>query len=94
MSVYVDSCDWRLGRMRMCHMVADSSGELVAMAEAIGLPARYVQHAGTSREHFDVCKQKRAQAVRLGAVEITSRELVAIMRAKANGNAGRGPGGD
>lgn len=63
------------GRMTMCHMVADSTEELLEMADAIGVQRKWLQDAGTHREHFDVALSKRRLAVRAGAVEITMREL-------------------
>lgn len=77
MAVYVDDMAAPFGRMIMSHMIADSHEELLRMADALGLQRRWIQHAGTYREHFDVSRQKRAQAVRLGAIEVTQRELVA-----------------
>jgi hypothetical protein len=69
-SVYVDAPIWIFGRMKMCHMKADSTEELVAMADAIGAPRKWIQYPGTIKEHYDVCKSKRALAVRLGAIEV------------------------
>lgn len=77
MSVYVDDMRAPLGRMRMCHMIADSSDELHAMAGKIGVARRWIQHEGTPDEHYDICLSMRARAVRLGAVEVTRRELAA-----------------
>lgn len=71
MAVYVDDMEWPFGRMLMCHMVADRHTELVAMAKAIGVQVKWIQHGGTYREHFDISKGMRAKAVRLGAVEIS-----------------------
>ena len=75
MSVYVDPAAYPFGRMRMCHMLADTSAELMAMADAIGVARKWVQAPGTWREHFDVCAAKRTLAVQRGAVEVTSQWL-------------------
>lgn len=64
----------------MCHMVADTHEELLAMAEAIGLRRRWLQDAGTYREHFDVSLTKKREALARGAVEISRRELAAFLR--------------
>lgn len=86
MSAYVDEPRYRLGRMWMCHLLADSTDELLAMADRIGVSRRWIQAAGTAREHFDICKAKRALAVQAGAFEVSSRhlaELIAGRRAVA-----------
>ena len=80
MSVYVDSMRAPLGRMVMCHMLADTSAELHAMADRIGVARRWCQHAGTPREHYDISLGKRALAVEAGAIEIGPRELGALLR--------------
>jgi len=79
-SVYVDDMKAGFGRMTMCHMIADSTDELVAMADKIGVARKWIQKAGTSREHFDICMSKRVLAVKHGAVELTIRELAQITR--------------
>lgn len=75
MSVYVDNMRAPLGRMVMCHMIADTSAELHAMAESIGVARKWCQDEGTPREHYDIALSRRGRAVALGAVEITMREL-------------------
>ena len=77
---YVDDTRWPLGRVVMCHLIADSPGELERTADALGLLRSYIQHPGTWKEHLDVSRSKRALAVRLGAREITGREFVAMLR--------------
>lgn len=75
MAVYVDNMVARYGRMKMCHMLADTTEELLEMADKIGVARRWLQHAGTYREHFDICLAKRALAVKAGAIEITMKDV-------------------
>ncbi len=82
MSVYVDDMKAKFGRMTMCHMVADTTEELLVMADRIGVARRWIQRAGTVYEHFDVCLVKRAAAVNAGAVEVTMRDVGRFIRAK------------
>lgn len=61
-----------------CHMVSDASEEeLHAFADRIGLKRAWAQlrpHA--SAAHYDLTPRRRALAIKLGAVEVTGRELV------------------
>ena len=75
MTVYVDNGKYPYGRMLMSHMVADSTWELLTMADILGLSTKWLQHPGTEREHFDICQAKRQLAIEAGAVPITQREL-------------------
>lgn len=60
MTVYVDNAFIRASvrsgplthSSRWCHMTADTTEELVAMAVSIGLQAKYIQHPGTWKEHL------------------------------------------
>lgn len=80
MTVYVDEARHPFGRMVMAHMVADSREELFAMADKIGVARKWLQHKDQWHEHFDVSKGKRDLAVRYGAVEVTSKDLVRFLR--------------
>ena len=79
MSVYVDdmykSPMGAYRGMKMSHMIADSTEELIEMAEKIGVNVKWIQHKGTFQEHFDIAFSKRELAVKAGAIEITMREL-------------------
>ena len=58
----------------MGHMIADTVSELHDMAGRIGLKRAWFQPR--SRPHYDACLSKRAEAVRLGAIELDRREFV------------------
>lgn len=94
MTVYIDDAHIpasvqngaRTHTSKWCHLMADTTDELVAFAVSIGLRPSWIQYRGTPKEHFDVTSGKRWQAVRNGAVEIHyGREGVALMRAKRDG---------
>lgn len=80
MAVYVDDMRAPYRNMIMCHMIADTSEELHAMAERIGVQRKWCQYEGTYREHYDICVSKRKAAVARGAKEITWRETGALVR--------------
>lgn len=82
MAVYVDNMKRRYRTMVMCHMLADTLGELLTMADQIGVQRKWLQTPVT-RPHFDICMTKRALAVRHGAIEITMREAAAMSRKRA-----------
>ena len=80
MTVYVDAMEAQFGRMIMCHMLADTDEELHQMANKIGVNKKWHQKEETPHSHYDICLSKRKLAIILGAVEITSEELVALIR--------------
>jgi hypothetical protein len=84
--VYVDTMRAPYRRMIMCHMGADSIDELHEMAQKIGVARRWFQG-----DHYDVCKAKRAIAIAFGAKEITQREMLRIVRRKADTGKPSGP---
>ncbi|GGS80562.1 DUF4031 domain-containing protein [Streptomyces griseoviridis] len=77
MSVYVDPPAWP-GHGRMwSHLVSDVSyDELHAFADRLGLPRR-----AFDRDHYDLPAHRYADAVRAGAREVGSREVVRLLRA-------------
>lgn len=82
MSVYVGAAEWPFGRMMMCHMMADTTEELIKMADAIGVQRKWIQYPGTPKEHFDICKSKRAKAISLGAIEVDHTGEVSVWKRK------------
>jgi hypothetical protein len=80
--VYVDDYNTPYGRMVMCHMMADTTEELLAMADKIGVQRKWIQYPGTSKEHFDICISKKKKAIAFGAKEVNARDLVRNMNQK------------
>ena len=78
MSVYVDDMEAPFGQMLMCHMVADTTQELLDMVDKIGVQRKWIQYPGTNKEHFDIAKSKRKLAILNGAIEVSMRELCKI----------------
>ena len=77
MAIYIDPPTWP-GHGRMwSHLVSDTSfEELHSFAAALGAPRRAFE-----RDHYDLPEERYADAVRAGAVEIGSKELVRLLTA-------------
>ncbi|MEU9344640.1 DUF4031 domain-containing protein [Streptomyces sp. NPDC048278] len=75
MTVYIDPPDWP-GHGRMwSHLVSDVSyAELHAFADGMG-----VQRRAFERDHYDIPSHRYPDAVRAGAVEVSSREVVRLL---------------
>lgn len=72
MAIYVDPPIWRWRDLWWCHMISDhSTGELHAFAHELGVPP-----PGFQGDHYDIHADLRTAALHLGAVAISSRELV------------------
>jgi len=93
MSVYVD--DARAfaphllgGRARWSHLTADSKEELHAFAAQLGLARSWFQN-DNRLWHYDVVDRIRQRAILLGAIPVTTRELVAISVERIKAERGR-----
>lgn len=74
MAVFVDDMMASFGRMKMCHLIADTDAELHAMAARIGVARKWYQG-----DHYDIALSKRALAITYGAKPITWRDLSLMM---------------
>jgi hypothetical protein len=80
MACYVDDAMIPYGRMKMSHMIANTTEELLEMVDRIGVQRKWIQKAGTSWEHFDICAAKRKLALEAGAVAVSRKDLVRMIR--------------
>jgi hypothetical protein len=83
--VYIDNYNAAFGNMVMCHMVADTTEELLAMVDRIGVARKWIQYAGTYNEHFDICLAKKELALKGGAMEISARDYATFANARKTG---------
>ena len=90
MAVYIDDMYkislGKFGRMKMSHMAADSTEELLKMVDKIGVQRKWIQDKGTGSEHFDVSLVKRNLAIKNGAIDISMRLLCPAMVRRKNCN--------
>jgi hypothetical protein len=90
MTVYVDDMNSSYGRMKMCHMIADTDEELHAMADTIGVARKWHQAPPRHDSHYDIASSKKALAIVAGAVSITWRQCGAMnRRRKITGELGK-----
>jgi len=78
--IYVDAIqhypECELRYKHWCHMATDSSlSELHQMAARLGLRRAWFQNKPT-HPHYDLTPAKRAQAIRLGALAVSTHELL------------------
>jgi hypothetical protein len=64
-----------------CHLLADTEEELHEMARKIGMKRSWFQSGEkSSMPHYDLVASRRASAVKLGAKEITRKELYELLK--------------
>lgn len=69
MTCYVDNIALPFGRMKMCHLWADTLDELLAMVDRIGVQRKWLQQPPkASWVHFDISLGKKQLAIAAGAV--------------------------
>jgi hypothetical protein len=86
LTVYVD--DWRQRATirqredRWSHLLADDPAELHALAARLGIPPRGYQlhRRSAALNHYDLPEALRLQAIALGAVPVTWREMARLTR--------------
>lgn len=75
MTVYIDPPAWPGHGCMWSHLISDVSyDELHLFVAELGVPRRAFE-----RDHYDIPSHRYAEAVRAGAVEISSREVVRLL---------------
>lgn len=64
----------------MCHMLSTDLDALHALAKRLGLKPVWFQDKWGSAPHYDLCKAKRAAALKLGAIEADRHKTVELFR--------------
>ena len=75
--IYVDQPIHRWRSKLWCHLIADDLKELHEFAAKLGLKREWFQNHRI-QPHYDITESKRAIAVRMGANEITTKDMVQI----------------
>ncbi|WP_075997132.1 DUF4031 domain-containing protein [Salaquimonas pukyongi] len=81
MAVYVDDAIWRWKGRKWCHLMADGEAELHRFAHRLGIHRlSYQGPPKTAAPHYDITGLERDRALRMGALSISRREVVALYR--------------
>lgn len=81
MAVYVDAAIWKWAGRKWCHLLADDVDELHRFAAQLGIKrSSYQGPPKTAAPHYDITGLERDRAVRLGAVECSREQIVAVYK--------------
>lgn len=83
--VYIGKNKYKYKRMYMSHMIADSLSELHDMANKIGISYKYFQNK-LNKPHYDICQIKKENAIKLGAIEISDKLIIQLLKKLYNDN--------
>lgn len=73
--VYVGDLEYPFRGMLMSHMASPDLEELHKMAALIGIKRKWFQN-DENYPHYDICKSKKALAIKHGTIEISDGELI------------------
>lgn len=79
LNVYVGTMEFPFGRMLMSHLASPNLEALHDLSQAIGIKRKWFQdktRQDKTYPHYDICKAKKKEAIRLGVIEIDDRELI------------------
>ena len=83
--VFIDRQTGKIDNMIMARMFADTPAELDAMADRVGLERAWKLQADTAIEHYLVTTNKRAIAIRYGAVLMDTERCIERLQRRSEG---------
>lgn len=75
-TIYIGTIEFPYRGMIMFHMGSPNLEALHDMAEKLGIRKWFQDDDDHLHPHYDICKSKKSQALKLGAVEVDDRELI------------------
>jgi len=76
--VYVDEATYPWRGKKWCHLTADNLAELHQFAAKLKLKREWFQNKRIP--HYDITESKRLKAIELGAIAISTKEMVKRVR--------------
>ena len=76
--VYVDEATYPWRGKKWCHLTADNLAELHQFAAKLKLKREWFQNKRIP--HYDITESKRLKAIELGAIAISTKEMVRRVR--------------
>ena len=80
MTMYIDNAHTDFGGVGCFHMTSDDLRELKVAAEALGLPARFLEMGSTGKAYYLVNRELRPAALALGAIPISRRQMARMSK--------------
>ena len=80
--IFIDDVRLTYGKTKICHAVAETTDELLAVANAIDVEPHHIKGEGTRYEFLVVPWDKRKEVLKHNATEVTIRGLIAAMLSK------------
>lgn len=83
MAIYVDQIVDYGKRGKWCHIITDGNiNELHEFIMRIGIKRKMFRKKNSKHPHYDLRPGKRFLAIQNGAIEVSNRDIVRILRSK------------
>lgn len=75
-AVYIGTLEYECNGMIMSHMGSPNLEVLHELAQKLGIRRWFQDDEHHLHPHYDVCKSKKKEAIKLGAIEVDDRDLI------------------